>query len=155
MARYDNFNFSNYFEDDSYEDICISSRTKLFGKEVKKRIMYGNYILNYTDYYDKALKSKQYINKIYSYYLDKYDVIIMPTTPKTAFSYNENFNTDIFLIGSNLTKTPSISIPCGFDRNNMPIGMQIISKNLNDDLLLNLAIHFQENTDFHLKNPKI
>lgn len=156
MARYVGYkNDEKSLQNISYEQLCIDNRTDCFGKEVKKRIMYGNYILKNQKYYEMALKSKDYICKQYNENLEKYDILIMPTTPKTAISYEDKANTDIFLMGANISGVPSITIPCGFDKNNMPIGMQIVSSRLKDELLLNIAIAFQKETDFHLKKAKI
>lgn len=160
MARYDGIKYGYKPQNiDSLEDLCIKSRTDSFGVEVKKRIMFGNFILKDKDdknsYYKKALNAKNYISKQFKDALNQYDILLSPTTPKVPTTFDDTSETDIFLASANLTGLPSISIPCGFTKNNMPVGMQLIGNYLKDNIILNVAISFQKNTDFHLKKPII
>ncbi len=160
MARYDGIKYGYKPENiDCLEELCVKSRTDAFGVEVKKRIMFGNFILKNKDvensYYKNAINAKNYIIKQFIDAFNKYDILLAPTTPKTATSFDDTTETDIFLTSANLTGIPSISIPCGFTKNNMPVGMQLIGNYLKDDLILNTAIQFQKSTDFHLKRPNI
>ena len=158
MARYDGIKYGYKPENiDCLEELCIKSRTDAFGVEVKKRIMFGNYVLRHKDdknsHYKNAINAKYYITKQFKTALDKYDILLTPTTPKTATSFDDNTETDIFLASSNITGLPSISVPCGFTKENMPVGMQLIGNHLKDSVILNTSIQFQKNTDFHLKKP--
>ncbi len=158
MARYDGIKYGYKPENiDCLEELTIKSRTDAFGVEVKKRIMFGNFVLkdDKNNYYKNAINAKNYITKQFKEAFEKYDILLAPTTPKTAASFDDNTETDIFLASSNLTGLPSISIPCGFTKNNMPVGMQLISNYLKDDIILNISIQFQKNTSFHLKRPNI
>lgn len=160
MARYDGIKYGYKPKNiDCLEELCIQSRTEAFGVEVKKRIMFGNFILknkdNNNSYYKSAINAKNYISKQFKEAFNKYDILLTPTTPTSATSFNDNNDTDIFLTSSNLLGIPSISIPCGFTENNMPVGIQLIGNYLKDDIILNSAIQFQNNTDFHLKRPNI
>ena len=160
MARYDGIKYGYKPKNiDCLDQLCIQSRTDAFGVEVKKRIMFGNFVLknkdNENSYYKNAINAKNYITKQFKNAFDKYDILLSPTTPKTATSFDDTTETDIFLASSNLTGAPSLSIPCGFTKNNMPVGMQLIGNYLKDDIILNTAIQFQKNTDFHLKKPNI
>ena len=160
MARYDGIKYGYKPENiDCLEELCVKSRTDAFGVEVKKRIMFGNFILKNKDvensYYKNAINAKNYITKQFIDAFNKYDILLAPTTPKTATYFDDTTETDIFLTSANLTGIPSISIPCGFTKNNMPVGMQLIGNYLKDDLILNTAIQFQKSTDFHLKRPNI
>ncbi len=157
MARYDGIKYGYKPKTDCLEKLCIKSRTEGFGVEVKKRIMFGNFVLKNKDtknsYYKNALNAKNYISKQFKDAFLKYDILLAPTTPKTPVSFDDTSETDIFLAGANLTGIPSISIPCGFTKNNMPIGLQLIGNFLKDNIILNTAIKFQKNTNFHLKRP--
>ena len=159
MARYDGIKYGYKPKEDCLEKLCIKSRTEGFGVEVKKRIMFGNFVLKNKDtensYYKNALNAKNYISKQFKDAFLKYDILLAPTTPKTPVSFDDTSETDIFLAGANLTGIPSISIPCGFTKNNIPIGLQLMGNFLKDNVILNTAIQFQKNTNFHLKRPNI
>lgn len=160
MAKYDGIKYGYKPKNvDCLEELCVKSRTDAFGVEVKKRIMFGNFILKNKDiensYYKNAINAKNYITKQFKDAFNKYDILLAPTTPKTAISFDDTTETDIFLTSTNLAGIPSISIPCGFTKNNMPVGIQLIGNYLKDALILNTAIQFQKNTDFHLKKPNI
>ena len=88
------------------------------------------------------------------------DVIIAPTAPTPAFRIGEKtedplqmYLSDIFTIPVNIAGIPGISIPCGFSRENLPIGLQIMGKHFDEGMLLRVAYAFEQNTDFHLKKP--
>lgn len=160
MARYDGLNYGFKPKNSTnFDELCINSRTNSFGVEVKKRIVFGNLILQNKDkensYYKMALNSKKYIKDKMLSALSEYDILLTPTTPTEPILLTEDVETDTFLVFANIIGIPAMSIPCGFTKNGLPVGMQLISKHLNDDLLLNTAIYFQKHTDFHLKTTKI
>ena len=160
MARYDGIKYGYKPKDiNDFEEICVKSRTEAFGVEVKKRIMYGNFVLKNKDeqnsLYNVALNAKNYISKSLNQALLKYDLLLTPTTPLVPPYIKDNLETDTFLVAANLCGLPAISIPCGFTDKNLPVGMQLIGRYLKDDVVLNTAIAFQQFTDFHLKKPNI
>ena len=129
------------------------SRSEGFGPEVKKRIMLGTFVLShgyYDAYYTKAMKMRRLIKEETDKLLDKYDFLVMPTAPTTAFKIGENtedslamYLADIFTVQASLSGIPGISIPNGKDKNGMPVGLQILSKSFNEAELLAFAKHAQ------------
>ena len=114
------------------------TRSEGFGEEVKRRIMIGTYVLSsgyYDAYYLKAQKVRQLIKKDFDEAYNKVDAILTPSTPSSAFKIGEKSNdpvsmylNDIFTVPVNLAGLPGISIPAGVDKNNYPLGLQIIGK---------------------------
>jgi aspartyl-tRNA(Asn)/glutamyl-tRNA(Gln) amidotransferase subunit A len=154
LARYDGVLFGKRAKtkDYSLDDMYKATRDEDFGKEVKRRIMLGTYALSagyYQAYYLKALKVRRLILEDFKEAFLKVDVIITPTSPQVAFSLGEKLKdpltmylSDIFTISVNLAGLPAISVPCGFvkkDKNNLPVGMQIIAPHLREDLLIKVA----------------
>ena len=138
------------------------SRAKGFGPEVKRRIMLGTYALSsgyYDAYYLKALKVRTLIRQEFEEIFERFDVLITPTTPTTAFNIGEKTNdpvsmykSDTLTIPVNIAGIPSISVPCGFSEG-LPIGMQIMGKALSEETILNVAYTYQQATDWHTKRP--
>lgn len=166
LSRYDGIRFGDRAKEfKSLEDLYIQSRTLGFGDEVKRRIMIGTYTLSagyYDAYYKKALQVRTLIKRDFEEAFKKYDVILTPTTPNTAFKIGEKINNplamyleDICTIPVNMAGLPGISIPCGFDKNAMPIGMQFISKAFDEKTLFKVASAYQNATDYHKKSPKL
>lgn len=152
MAKYDGVSFGYCDENiGNIQELYIKNRTECFCKEVKKRIMLGEFALKDRIYYENALNSKNFIITQFKKAFLKYDLILTPTTPKTALEKGDNTETDTFLVGSNLVGLPSISIPCGFTADNMPVGLHLIANKLNDELLIKAGVCFQDETDYHLK----
>ncbi|MFM7702657.1 MAG: amidase family protein, partial [Alphaproteobacteria bacterium] len=127
-----------------------------FGKEVKKRIMIGTYVLSagyYDAYYKKALKVRRLIHNDFIEAFQKVDAILTPSTPSSAFSFNEmqNFDAvkiylnDVFTVPSNLAGLPAISVPSGFDKQGLPLGLQIITKHFDEQTMFNLAFTIEQN----------
>ncbi|MEN8907147.1 MAG: Asp-tRNA(Asn)/Glu-tRNA(Gln) amidotransferase subunit GatA [Clostridiales bacterium] len=166
LARYDGVKYG--YRTKNYSDLLDlykKSRSEGFGKEVKRRIMLGTYALSsgyYDAYYNKALKVRTLIKRDFDNALDKYDVILGPTTPTTAYKLGakidnplEMYLGDIYTVSANIAGLPGINIPCGFDKDNMPIGMQLISKPLAENKILRVAYTFEQNTLFHIKKPNL
>ncbi|MBE5746328.1 MAG: Asp-tRNA(Asn)/Glu-tRNA(Gln) amidotransferase subunit GatA [Clostridiales bacterium] len=136
-------------------DLYYKSRTEGFGKEVKRRIMLGNFVLSsgyYDAYYKKAKKVQQIIKNEFNKAFSKVDVILTPTSPFTAFKIGEKVNdhikmylSDIFTVPVNIASLPAINIPCGKDENKMPIGMQLIGNKFSEQTLFNVADFFETN----------
>jgi aspartyl-tRNA(Asn)/glutamyl-tRNA(Gln) amidotransferase subunit A len=138
LARYDGVHYgyrSGAAQD--YVEVYSKSRDEAFGAEVKRRIMLGTYALSsgyYDAYYLKALKVRNLIRSDFTKAFEQADCLMMPVSPTTAFKLGEKtddplqmYLADIYTIAANLAGVPGISIPCGFDENNLPIGLQIIS----------------------------
>lgn len=145
-------------------DLYKNTRAEGFGTEVKRRIMFGTYVLssgNYDAYYKKALKVRTLIKQDFERIFEKYDVIIGPTTPTPAFKFGEKmddplkmYTNDIFVIPVNLAGVPAISVPCGF-AGGLPVGLQIIGKHFDEMTVYRAAHAFEQATDFHKQKPQL
>lgn len=164
LARYDGVHYGHRTaEPKDYIEVYTKSRAEGFGQEVKRRIMLGTYALSsgyYDAYYLKALKVRNLIRTDLTNAFEKCDCIMMPVSPTTAFKVGEKANdplqmylADIYTISVNLAGIPGISIPCGFDENNLPIGLQILSPVFTEDKLLRIAKMFESQTEWHKKRP--
>lgn len=139
-------------ETTNLESMYKKSRGEGFGEEVKKRIMLGTFVLShgyYDAYYTKAQKIRRLIKEETEKLLEKYDFLILPTAPTTAFSLGEHtkdplsmYLADIFTVQASLAGMPAISIPNGTDKDGMPIGLQIISNKFNESQLLAFSSYF-------------
>ena len=156
LGRFDGIRYGKRAENPKdLIDLYYKSRTEGFGKEVKRRIMLGNFVLSsgyYDAYYKKAKKVQTIIKNEFSKAFEKVDVILTPTSPFTAFKLGEKVNdhikmylSDIFTVPVNIASLPAISIPCGNDENNMPIGLQLIGDKFSEQTLLNCADFFETN----------
>lgn len=137
LARYDGVHYGHRSRDaGDYIEVYSKSRAEGFGKEVKRRIMLGTYALSsgyYDAYYLKALKVRTLIRNDFNAAFERCDCIMMPVAPTAAFKIGEKtddplqmYLSDIYTIAANLSGVPAISIPCGFDENNLPVGLQIL-----------------------------
>ncbi len=166
LARYDGVHYGHRSEKaDDYIEVYSKSRAEAFGKEVKRRIMLGTYALSsgyYDAYYLKALKVRNLIRADFTSAFEKCDCIIMPVSPTTAFKIGEKVDdplmmylSDIYTIAVNLAGIPGISIPCGFDENNLPVGLQILAPAFGEGKLLRIARMLESQTDWHTKKPPV
>jgi aspartyl-tRNA(Asn)/glutamyl-tRNA(Gln) amidotransferase subunit A len=164
LARYDGVKYG--LRSKRYRDLMemyAQTRAKGFGQEVKRRIILGTYVLSagyYEAYYRKASQVRTLMRKDFEDAFRQVDVILAPTAPTPAFRIGEKtedplqmYLSDIFTIPVNIAGIPGISIPCGFSRENLPIGLQIMGKHFDEGMLLRVAYAFEQNTDFHLKKP--
>ena len=143
----------------------MMSRELGFGAEVKRRIMLGTYVLSagyYDAYYLKAQKIRGLIKKDFEEAFKKCDAIITPTLPTTAFKIGEKtqdplqmYLTDIFTISTNLAGLPALSLPCGFDSEGLPVGMQIIGKHFDEATILRLGFAYEQATEWHKRKPEL
>ncbi|NIA17375.1 MAG: Asp-tRNA(Asn)/Glu-tRNA(Gln) amidotransferase subunit GatA [Planctomycetes bacterium] len=156
LARFDGVHYGHRTASyENYVEVYSKSRAEGFGTEVKRRIMLGTYALSsgyYDAYYLKALKVRNLIMADFAKAFEKADCIMMPTSPVTAFKIGEKMSdplqmylADIYTIGANLAGIPAISIPCGFDRKKLPIGLQILSPEFTEAKLLRIARMFEAN----------
>ncbi|SDG47926.1 aspartyl/glutamyl-tRNA(Asn/Gln) amidotransferase subunit A [Fontibacillus panacisegetis] len=145
-------------------DLYLESRSQGFGPEVKRRIMLGTYALSsgyYDAYYLKAQKVRTLIKQDFDQTFDKYDVIIGPTAPTTAFPLGSQvgdpltmYLNDILTIPVSLAGVPALSVPCGF-ADGLPVGLQIIGKPFDESSILRVAHAFEAHTDHHKQRPSL
>src|SRR5215471_5133773 len=154
LARYDGVRYGPRGSGNSLQEMYRSTRHDGFGKEVKRRILLGTYALSagyYDAYYLKALKVRTLMLKDFQKAFESVDVILTPTSPTVAFRIGEKTNdplamylSDIFTITQPLAGVPAISVPCGKNSENLPVGMQLIANHFQESLLLNVAHHFEK-----------
>ena len=140
------------------KELFKNSRSEGFGPEVKRRIILGTYVLSsgyYDAYYKKAQKVRTYVRKEFEKELSKYDVLLTPVAPTTAFDIGsktsnplEMYLADICTVSINIAGVPAISVPCGVDKNNMPIGMQLIGNRFDESKILNVAYSLEKEIKF-------
>ena len=157
LARFDGvrYGFRTSQQNISIQELYQKSRAEGFGKEVKKRIMIGTYVLSagyYDAYYKKAQKVRRLIYNDFAEAFKKVDAILTPSTPNAAFGFDEMksfdairiYLNDVFTVPANLAGLPAISVPAGFDKTNLPLGLQIISKHFDEQTLFNVAKAIEE-----------
>ncbi|WP_026731004.1 Asp-tRNA(Asn)/Glu-tRNA(Gln) amidotransferase subunit GatA [Fischerella sp. PCC 9605] len=166
LARYDGVKYG-YRAADTENLIEMYTRTRAtgFGAEVKRRIMLGTYALSagyYDAYYLKAQKVRTLIKEDFEKAFEQVHVLACPTVPTTAFKAGEKtadplsmYLVDLMTIPVNLAGLPGISVPCGFDDNGLPIGLQLIGKPLREDQLFQVAYAYEQSTSWHLRVPQI
>ena len=156
LGRYDGIKCTTRKDSaQTIDELYSASRTEGFGEEVKRRIMLGNYVLskeNYEEYFIKAKKVQQSISKEFNKIFEICDVVISPTTNSEAFKFGEKtsklvdaYSEDIFTAVASVAKTPAISIPYDIGGNELPLGLQIIAKSLNEKTMYQVA-NFVEKT---------
>ena len=164
LSRFDGVRFGHRCnEPKNLSDLYCRSRQEGFGKEVKRRIMTGTYVLSagyYDAYYLKAQKVRQIIRNDFQNAFKNVDIILGPTTTGTAFKLNEKLNdpismylSDIYTVSANLAGLPAISIPSGFIEK-LPVGMQLVGNYFQESLLINVAHQYQKVTAWHKKIPQ-
>lgn len=164
LSRYDGIKYGYRSEEaKDLMEIFYRSRSEGFGKEVKRRIMLGSFVLSsgYFDaYYKKALKVRGMIKNSFDEAFAKYDMILGPVSPTTAYRIGEQiedplamYMADIYTVSVNLSGLPAVALPCGFGSDGMPVGMQLIGRAFSEDVLVRAAEGYQNNTDHHKKSP--
>lgn len=162
LGRYDGVRYGPRQPGSDMIDSVKKTRS-LFGPEVKRRIMLGTYALSagyYDEYYGRALKVRTLIKQDFRQAFETVDVIACPTSPTTAFKIGERANdplsmylADIFTLPLNLSASCGLSVPCGFDSQGLPIGLQIIGDTLQEATILNAAYAYEQATDWQHKRP--
>ena len=165
LARYDAVKYGIREEADTLIEMYRKTRAKGFGTEVKRRIMLGTYALSagyYDAYYLKAQKVRTLIKQDFDHAFEKVDVLVCPTAPTTAFKAGEKtsdplsmYLSDLMTIPVNLAGLPSMSIPCGFDNQNLPIGLQLIGNVLREDTLFQVGYAYEQSTEWHKQKPSL
>jgi aspartyl-tRNA(Asn)/glutamyl-tRNA(Gln) amidotransferase subunit A len=165
LARFDGVRYGyrtpNYGD---LEEMYERTRAEGFGAEVKRRILIGTYVLShgyYDAYYIRAQKVRRLIAQDFARAFERCDVLMGPTSPTTAFRLGEKaadpvqmYLSDIYTIAVNLAGLPGMSIPCGFDGEDLPVGLQIIGNYFREAQMLNVAHQYQLVTDWHARAPK-
>jgi len=165
LARYDGVRYGIRAEEaEDIIDMFMKTRSKGFGNEVKRRIMLGTYALSagyYDAYYLKALKVRTLIKEDFDRAFEKYDLLLSPVSPTTAFNIGEKvgdplqmYLSDVCTISVNLAGIPGMSIPCGF-AGGMPVGLQLMGRHFDEGTLLRAAYAFEQNTDYHKHFPSL
>ncbi len=163
LARYDGVKYGLRSSGKNLIDMYEKTRSEGFGEEVKRRVMIGTYVLSsgyYDAYYLKAQKVRQLIKQDFDQAYNKVDAILTPSTPSSAFKIGEKsddpvsmYLNDIFTVPVNLAGLPGISIPAGVDKNNYPLGLQIIGKPFDEQTVLNIAYSMEEKINYKNNIP--
>jgi aspartyl-tRNA(Asn)/glutamyl-tRNA(Gln) amidotransferase subunit A len=165
LARYDGVKYGVRRSNDSLMTMYTETRAEGFGPEVKRRIMLGTYALSagyYDAYYLKAQKVRTLIKQDFERAFEQVDVLVCPTTPTTAFKAGEKVDdplsmylSDLMTIPVNLAGLPAMSLPCGFDQQGLPIGLQLIGNVLREDLLFEVGHAYEQATAWHQHHPNL
>ena len=154
LARFDGVKYGfRAGEFDSIESLYKKTRGEGFGREVKRRILLGTYALSsgyYDAYYQKALKVRSLVKAAYDRIFESFDFVLTPVAPTTAYTFGakdkspvEMYLGDIYTVPVNIAGVPALSLNCGYDRDHMPIGMQLIGKAFDEQTILSAAHAFE------------
>ena len=166
LARFDGIRYGfRSDEANDFKEIFLKTRNQGFGKEVKRRMLMGSYVLSsgYFDaYYLKAQKVRTIIKQEYYDVFKKYQAILTPTTPYKVFKIGEKLKdpiamylSDLFTVSANVSGIPGISLPCGVDSNGMPISFQLLGPPFKEADILNLAHVYEINNPLTIKNERV
>ncbi|TVP68408.1 MAG: Asp-tRNA(Asn)/Glu-tRNA(Gln) amidotransferase subunit GatA, partial [Leptolyngbya sp. LCM1.Bin17] len=165
LARYDGVKYGARQVNDNLMAMYTKTRAEGFGAEVKRRIMIGTYALSagyYDAYYLKAQKVRTLIKQNFEAAFEQVDVLVCPTAPTTAFKAGEKVDdplsmylSDLMTIPVNLAGLPGMSLPCGFDDQGLPIGLQLIGNVLREDLLFEVGYAYEQATEWHQRTPVV
>lgn len=161
LARFDGIRYGHSKENpENIQDLYYGTRQEGFGKEVKRRIMVGSYLLsgeNAKEYYNKALSIRDDMKKEFIKVFENYDLIIGPTTTTTAYNLTDSmddpsksFMDDVLVIPVNMAGLPGLNIPVGFSKDNMPIGMHIIGNAWEEAKIYQLASFIEQKLNLNL-----
>ena len=166
LARYDGVRYGHRAEQTGdLIEMYKETRAEGFGDEVKRRIMLGTYVLSsgyYDAYYLKALKVRALIREDFERAFEEVDVVLTATAPTPAFKIGERMDdpltmylSDVFTIPCNMAGIPGISVPCGFTAEGLPVGLQLLGRNFDEETLLRAADAYQRETGFHRMHPEL
>ena len=158
LARYDGVKYGHRSKGKNLVEMYENTRSDGFGNEVKRRILIGTYVLSsgyYDAYYLKAQKIRQLIKNDFDKAFNDIDAILTPSTPSAAFKIGDKkddpvsmYLNDIFTVPVNLAGLPAISVPAGYDKNNLPLGLQLIGKPFDEQTILNLSLAIEKRANF-------
>ena len=164
LARYDGVKYGHRSKGSNLIEMYENTRSEGFGDEVKRRILIGTYVLSsgyYDAYYLKAQKVRQLIKNDFDKAFKDVDAILTPTTPSAAFKMGDKkddpvsmYLNDVFTVPVNLAGLPAISVPSGYDKNKLPLGLQLIGKPFDEQTILNLSLAIQKRANFK-RNIKV
>jgi len=159
LARYDGVKYGHRAKGNNLVEMYENTRSEGFGDEVKRRILIGTYVLSsgyYDTYYLKAQKVRQLIKNDFDKAFNEVDAILTPSTPSAAFNVGEKtkdpvsmYLNDIFTVPVNLSGLPAISVPTGYDKNKLPLGLQLIGKPFDEQTILNLSYALEKRANFN------
>ena len=161
LARYDGVKYGHRSKGNNLFEMYENTRSEGFGDEVKRRILIGTYVLSsgyYDAYYLKAQKVRQLIKNDFDNAFNNVDAIFTPSTPSAAFKIGDKkddpvsmYLNDIFTVPINLAGLPAISVPAGYDKNNLPLGLQLVGKPFDEQTILNLSLAIEKRANFRRK----
>ena len=164
LARYDGVKYGHRSKGSNLIEMYENTRSEGFGDEVKRRILIGTYVLSsgyYDAYYLKAQKVRQLIKNDFDKAFKDVDAILTPSTPSAAFKMGDKkddpvsmYLNDVFTVPVNLAGLPAISVPSGYDKNKLPLGLQLIGKPFDEQTILNLSLAIQKRANFK-RNIKV
>ncbi|MDD5465238.1 MAG: Asp-tRNA(Asn)/Glu-tRNA(Gln) amidotransferase subunit GatA [Candidatus Omnitrophica bacterium] len=165
LARFDGVQYGYRAKSDNLIEMYKKTRAEGFGEEAKRRILLGTFALShgyYDAYYLRALKVRTLIKQDFDRVFNDFDCIVAPVSPTAAFKIGERsddplkmYLSDIYTISVNLAGIPAISVPCGFTKKGLPVGLQIMAKAFNEEMLFRVAHTFEQNTQWHKLKPKL
>ena len=168
LTRYDGVRYgyrAQLDREDGLREMYERTRDEGFGPEVKRRIMLGTYVLSagyYDAYYLKAQQVRTLLRQDYARAFERVDLVATPTTPTPAFTLGEKtsdplqmYLNDIFTVSANLTGLPAISVPCGFSREKLPLGLQLTGRMFDETTVLRAGDAYQRDTAFHTEAPPL
>ncbi|HEX3177107.1 MAG TPA: Asp-tRNA(Asn)/Glu-tRNA(Gln) amidotransferase subunit GatA [Methylomirabilota bacterium] len=164
LARYDGVKYGLRVPGRDLIDMESRTRAAGFGAEVKRRIMLGTYVLSagyYDAYYGQAQKVRTLVRRDFDAAFARVDLIVAPTTPNVAFRHGEKadpvqmYLNDVFTIPADMSGVPAVSVPCGFTKAGLPIGLQLIGKTLDEATVLRAAYAYEQATDWHRRRPDL
>ena len=165
LARYDGVRYGPRQEANTMWDVFFETRGRLFGPEATRRIMIGTYALSagyYDAHYGQAQKVRTLLKQDFETAFREVDLIAAPTSTSTAFKIGAHaddplamYLEDVFTLPANLAGVPGISFNVGFDKDNLPVGLQLIGPHFREDLLLRAAHAYQQVTDWHKRQPEL
>ena len=165
LGRFDGVQYGFRAQSSNLNEMYLKTRDEGFGTEAKRRILLGTFVLSagyYDAYYLQGLKARTLLKQDFEHAFEQVDLILSPTAPTPPFKIGEKVNdpismylSDIYTISANLAGVPAISIPGGFSKSGLPIGIQLMAKPFAEETLFRAAYAFEQATDFHLKKPSI
>jgi len=158
LARYDGVKYGHRSKGNNLIEMYENTRSEGFGDEVKRRILIGTYVLSsgyYDAYYIKAQKVRQLIKNDFDEAFKNVDAVLTPSTPSAAFKAGDKkddpismYLNDVFTVPVNLAGLPAISVPAGYDKNKLPLGLQLIGKAFDEQTILNLSLAIEKRAGF-------
>ena len=160
LARYDGIRYGERISGSGVDNLYINTRSEGFGKEVKRRILVGTYVLSagyYDAYYLKAQKVRRLIKNDFDEAFKKCDVILTPTSPIEPFDIGSKkmqespinmYLNDVFTVSVNLAGLPAMSLPIGLSKNGLPLGMQLIANRFDEGSIFKTAYHLERGANF-------